>query len=232
MTTTPASQRMMVAKPIVPQPFWFRFALPCARIEGIPRSTAAGRLLDLPESSELPDFSQLEGGSSWARVRAGWNPGGLGIEVLAEGYSNEQLSRSRPEGFATAQFWIDTRDTRDIARATRFCHRFKAELRASNLGDELAVKVAQLPIAQAKASPPMFSPHLVAARANRSRSKWMLEVFWPAQALNGFDHETNRRLGFAYQVADGVREDQFLTVGRGFPVGENPSLWSTLELRG
>jgi hypothetical protein len=26
-------------------------------------------------------------------------------------------------------------------------------------------------------------------------------------------------------------EDQFLGVGREFPVGEDPSLWSTLELR-
>ena len=58
----------------------------------------------------------------------------------------------------------------------------------------------------------------------------MLELFLPAQALSGFDPDTNRRLGFAYQIGDHVREDQFLGVGREFPVGENPSLWSTLEL--
>ena len=50
-------------------------------------------------------------------------------------------------------------------------------------------------------------------------------------ALNGFDPDTNRRLGFAYQIADHVHDDQFLGVGREFPLGENPSLWSTLELR-
>ena len=31
-------------------------------------------------------------------------------------------------------------------------------------------------------------------------------------------------------MTDHVREDQFLGVGRDFPVGENPSLWATLEL--
>ena len=38
-------------------------------------------------------------------------------------------------------------------------------------------------------------------------------MFLPAAALNGFDPETNRRLGFAYQVSDHMREDQFLGVG-------------------
>jgi hypothetical protein len=37
-------------------------------------------------------------------------------------------------------------------------------------------------------------------------------------------------LGFAYQVSDAQREDQFLGVGRDFPLGENPGLWATLEL--
>jgi len=31
-------------------------------------------------------------------------------------------------------------------------------------------------------------------------------------------------------VTDPERPDEFLGVGREFPVGENPSLWSTLEL--
>jgi len=42
-------------------------------------------------------------------------------------------------------------------------------------------------------------------------------------ALNGFDPETNRRLGFAHQVTDPEREDQFLGVGREFPIAEDPS---------
>jgi hypothetical protein len=62
------------------------------------------------------------------------------------------------------------------------------------------------------------------------RMGWRMEVFLTAEALHGFDPETNRRLGFAYQVTDPVRGDQFLSVGREFPVGEDPSLWATLEL--
>jgi hypothetical protein len=137
----------------------------------------------------------------------------------------------RPEGFAVAHFWVDTRDTRTINRATRFCHHFVARLDAVKGRGPLKVTVGPRPIARAVADPPAARPELIATRALVDRSGWSLELFLPAQVLNGFDPETNRRLGFSYQIADFVRDDQFLGVGRDFPVGENPSLWSTLELR-
>jgi hypothetical protein len=71
----------MSGKTLLPQAFWFRIAVRCPRIESIPRAKGAGRLLDLPESSALPDLRQLEGGLSWAQVRVGWNPRGLGFAV-------------------------------------------------------------------------------------------------------------------------------------------------------
>src|SRR6202041_2747200 len=120
------------------------------------------------------------------------------------------------------QLWVDTRDTRDVSRATRFCHRFTAPLRLRGTGRKLEVEVVQRPIARAVADAPMSKTGLIESRAELTRSGWSLEVFLPAQTLNGFDPETNRRLGFAYQVADHVRNDQFLGVGRDFPIGENP----------
>ena len=38
----------MVAKPLLPQAFWFRFAAPCTRMEGIPRANSSSGLLGLP----------------------------------------------------------------------------------------------------------------------------------------------------------------------------------------
>jgi hypothetical protein len=150
---------------------------------------------------------------------------------VAAGVSPIQFERNRPEGFALAQFWVDTRDTRNVSRATRFCHRFVAGLVPSQSRREVTVQVEQKPIARAIADAPLCRQDVLSARAQVSQTGWLLELFLPAQALNGFDPETNRRLGFAFQVADYVREDQFLGVGREFPVGENPSLWATLELR-
>jgi hypothetical protein len=231
ISNTPAAkENTMTTKSLLPQVFWFRMAAPCTRVEGIPRPSDPVRLLDLPEVCALPDWGQLERLATWGRVRVGWNARGLGITVLAEGISDQQLARDRPEGFALAQFWVDTRDTRNVNRATRFCHRFTARLELAKSRRQLVVDVSQRPIARAQADAPICRPELIESRAELGKSGWMFELFLPAQALNGFDPDTNRRLGFAYQIGDHVRDDQFLGIGREFPVGENPSLWTTLEL--
>jgi hypothetical protein len=220
-----------MTKALLPQAFWFRIAAPCPRVEDMPLRDARKALLDLPASCILPEGARLEGRAPWAEVRVAWNPRGLGIVVQAQGLGDPKLAADRPEGFADVQLWVDTRDTRDVSRATRFCHRFAAAIRLRNPGRSLVVEVSQKPIARAIADPPMARSGQIESRAELTRNGWMLEVFLPASVLNGFDPETNRRLGFAYQVSDHVREDQFLGVGRDFPIGENPSLWSTIELR-
>ncbi len=220
----------MIAKPLLPQAFWFRFAFPCTRIEGIPRANDSSGLLGLPEACSLADLKQLEDATPWAHVRLGWNPGGLGITVVAEGVSPQQLTR-RPEAFAVAQFWVDTRDTRTVSRATRFCHRFDVRLERGASRGRLDAQVVQRPIARAVADAPLCRSDEIPVRAELSRTGWLLELFLPSQVLHGFDPDTSRRLGFGYHIADSIREDQFLAVGREFPIGENPSLWGTLELR-
>jgi hypothetical protein len=220
-----------MGKPLLPQAFWFRLAVRCPRVDGIPRKEGRGLLLDLPEPCTLPDLGQLGEHESWASIRAAWNPSGLGFAILANAPKGAVLKADRPEGFAHVNLWIDTRDTRNVSRATRFCHRFAAQLTLGRDRKGLDVEVSQRAIARAVADAPICDPSLIAARAGLTREGWLLEVFLPSGALNGFDPETIRRLGFAYQVCDHEREDQFLGVGREFPIGENPSLWATLELQ-
>jgi hypothetical protein len=217
--------------PLIPQAFWFRLAVPCPRVERLPRTGGNSRLLDLPESCRVPDLAPLEGKNSWAEVRVAWNPNGLAIAVEATGKPGPIRFEERLGGADGFQVWIDTRDTRDVARATRFCHRFSARLVPAGPRGALGLEVEQRTIARAVADPPICRPDLLASRAERRRDGWLAELFLPAEALQGFDPETNRKLGFAYQVTDPDREDQFLGIGRDFPVGENPSLWATLELR-
>ena len=91
--------------------------------------------------------------SAWRGTRADW-----GSLCIARASADLQLAPDRPEGFADVQFWVDTRDTRDISRATRFCHRFAASIRLRMPGRKLDVEVAQRPIARAVADPPMTRP--------------------------------------------------------------------------
>ncbi|RUL88114.1 DOMON domain-containing protein [Tautonia sociabilis] len=215
--------------PLIPTSFYARFALACPKVEGIPRA-GKGRLLDLPDACILPALAEIDGRSPWAEVRVGWNAGGLGIAVEVSGKPGT-LSRvaDRPEESDGLQLWIDTRNTRDIHRASRYCHRFIATVSPGE-GKALVAELRQAKIARASADSPTADPSELLASAHRTRTGYRLELYVPASALHGFDPETNRRLGFSYRVTDPDRGDQHLTVGREFPVGEDPSLWATLEL--
>ncbi len=216
---------------LLPQAFWFRAAVSCPRVAGVPRLDDSGPLLDLPRTCLVPDLEALEGREPWARVRIGWNPEGLGIAIEADGLGLNAKSPNRPEGFATVSVWIDTRDTRNVARATRHCHGFHARLTLSRDRKALDADVEQRRIPRATADAPIADPSLLRHRAELLKKGWRLELFLPADALNGYDPDVNRRLGFAYQISDAERDDQFLGVGRDFPVADNPGLWSTLELK-
>ena len=218
--------------PILPQAFWFRFAAACPHVDGIPKA-AGPRLLDLPEACRLPDTTRLDGKGPWADVRVGWSAAGFAVQVEADGELAYLSSDDRPEAVYGMQLWVDTRDTRNVSRATRFCHRFDLRLERPKGGAKtaLAAQVHQRPIARAVADAPIARAADFDVRVARTKGGWRAELWFPAAALKGFDPETNRRLGFAYRVFDPDRDDQWLGAGREFPVGENPSLWSTLELR-
>jgi len=218
-----------MSTPLLPQSFWFRLGLTCRRLKGIPKNEGA-RLFDLPEDCRLPQTARLDGKEPWAEVRTAWNPSGLAVSVLAEGKLTGLLGDDRPDGQYGVQVWVDTRDTRDVSRATRFCHRFDARLIPGPSKTQLGVRVQARLIARAVADAPLAKPEAIAAKAERLKGGWRLDLFLHAAALQGFDPETNRRLGFAYLISDPDRPDETLGVGREFPFGENPSLWSTLEL--
>ena len=118
-----------MTKALLPQAFWFRIAAACPRVDEMPLVDRRKRLLELPASCILPEGARLEGRTPWAEVRVGWNLLGLGVVVRAEGFGDPKLAADQPEGFADVQLWVDTRDTRDVSRATRFCHRFAAAIR-------------------------------------------------------------------------------------------------------
>jgi hypothetical protein len=215
--------------PLLPQAFWFRLAARCQRLDAVPRTR--GRLLGLPDTFLLPQGSRLDDKPTWADVGTAWNPGGLAISVEVTGKLSALVHDPYQSSLSDrVHLWIDTRDTRNVHRATRFCHGFTAELIPSKRSSEASAKVTQTKIHRAQADAPDCEISQIQTRVELIRKGWRLELFFPAATLHGYDPETNRRLGFYYQVTDGDRGDQFLMVGRDFPIGEDPSLWATLEL--
>jgi hypothetical protein len=228
---------------LVPQAFWFRLAVPCYRIEGMdetpekpkagPRARPAKATVAVPElgpTYRLPDLAGLDGMPGWADLRAGWSEAGLVFAVRVDGPPRSGLSFD-PELSPGLDVWVDTRDSREGHRATRFAHRFAASMRAGRAGPA-TIELTQKTIHRALADAPRA--RMDAAETTRgqwSRTGWSLDWLVPAADLHGFEPESNRRLGFLAIVRDPARGEQFLGVGREFPVESDPSLWITLELK-
>jgi hypothetical protein len=223
--------------PVVPHRFLFRFSFPVREVE---QSVAQKPFLDLDKIAPLPELGGLDAAPTFATLRAGWNEAGLGFRLAVSGKKMPVFADSSdPTELDGLQLWIDTRNTQTIHRASRFCHRFvfwpipdkwpKATTKGSS-GTVAGAGAQQLVIALAKEDPSMSRAALLRAVSRPTAGGYELDVWIPAECLQGYDRESNPLLGFYYAVRDAELGEQFLSVGREFPFDHDPSLWSTLEL--
>jgi hypothetical protein len=206
--------------------FLFRFATPCLRAQRL--WTAAGSGLDAQH--RLPCFAELQGLRPFAELRMAWNDEGLALWLEVTGKTQAPWCRpTRIEDSDGLQIWIDTRDTHNVHRAGRFCHRFV--FMPSGGGKTLGEPAGQLlPINRCREMPKIVDANLLKLRSELRPKGYVLQAFLPGAALTGWDPAEHRKLGFTYAVVDRELGVQPFTVGPEFPFDEDPSLWGTLEL--
>ncbi len=216
--------------PVVPSSFLFRFSVPVAYREELPRG-GDGKLLDLPEACRLPEFAILDGQPRFGELRLAWNHDGLGISVHVTGKRMPlHVDASRPAESDGLAVWLDTRDTKTIHRAGRFCHQmFLLPSGGGKDGDQ--PQVISTEIARAREVPRTDVALHAEIFAEVREDGYLLEAWLPVDSLTGFDPQSHPRLGFAYQLIDSELGEQFLTVGTDFPITHDPSMWATLELQ-
>jgi hypothetical protein len=219
MSTTPANS-------LLPPRFLFRFAIPL----GYDRALKSGAKINLDESYRLWRPGELDGEPPIADVRLAWNEQGIGLWVRVEGKRQPVWCRdTRLDDSDGVQLWIDTRDTHNVHRASRYCHRFV--FLPSGGGRTADQPVAdQLTIHRARENAKPIRPDVLTVRHEKRVDGYVLSGFIPAEALTGFDAAEQPRLGFNYAVQDRELGLATLSVGRPFPYQEDPSLWHTLEL--
>jgi hypothetical protein len=213
---------------VIPAAFLFRYSFPVLRADRLPRSKPP--LLRLPDECEIPWPSQLDDTRHYARLFLGWNPAGLAVTVDVQGKAG--LPYSDPEAIASSdsvQVWIDTRDTQDQHRGSRFCHHFVAfPTGGGEAGTEPAIR--QLPVARAREDAPQCDPDNLLVEADARQAGYSLRLWLPSEVLHGFDPAQHPRLGFMLFVQDSELGPQPLTVGLEFPFDSDPSLWTSLQL--
>ena len=213
---------------LLPPSFLFHMAVPCLRhaLEWTSRG------LQLGEEHRLLDLTQLDGGQPYAEVRAGWSERGLGLSVRVQGKRQAPWCReSQFEESDGLHVFVDTRDTRNIHRAGRFCHRFGFLPSGGGPRREDAV-AGHLLINRAKEHPKPAHPSQLLVRSEKRVDGYLLDVLITAGALTGYDPIENPRLGFMYALVDRELGEQTFGVSREFPYRDDPSLWGTVELVG
>ena len=204
-----------------------RFAAPCHYLAE--KWSAKGA--SLADKYKLPCFAELSGTiKPFADVRLAWSEAGLILTVVVRGKPQPPWCRdSRIEDSDGVQIWIDTRNTQNIHRAGRFCHRFA--FLPAGAGRRLDEPVAALlAINRAKESPREIDPRKLQVRSQLTADGYRIEAFMPAEILTGFSPADQPAIGFTYAVIDRELGWQTFTVGQELPFTDDPSLWGTLDL--
>jgi hypothetical protein len=132
---------------LLPHRFLFRYSLPVRYERKLPRS--AKRPLGLSADFALPDFGPLDKAAPIGQLRLAWNERGLGISVEVEGKRRPPRCEAySPDSSDGLRVFIDTRDTQNIHRASRYCHQFGLFPCGVDVGAASSLKKGTVPLQQ------------------------------------------------------------------------------------
>lgn len=218
-----------MSSPLVPPRFLFRYTLEVNSLSTIPKKRGAS-LLGLAKKFRLPNLTEMDKAASFAEVAVAWNEEGLGISFEVTGKKAKlNCTAETPIENDSVQFWIDTRNTKTIHRASRFCHHFVALPTGSGAKkDEPSLE--QLAINNAREASPIAEQDSLKVKSKITANGYLLECWLSEEALNGFDPQASPLIGFEFLIKDEELGEQSLGMTSEFPIHYDPSLWATLNL--
>ncbi len=211
---------------LLPPSFLFRFAVPCIYSPAV--WSAKG--IELSDEYLLPSLAELDDAPRQGIVKFAWSEQGLSFSMTAIGKKQPPWCReNRMEDSDGFYVWIDTRDTHNIHRASRFCHQF-VFLPAGG-GHRQEEPIAELlPINRARENPHPPKRGAVRAFTHKIEDGYRLDGHIPAATLTGWDPVEHPKLGFHWALIDRELGEHTFCCPPGLPYREDPSVWGTLDL--
>lgn len=216
-----------MAEMLIPPSFVFNIALPCYHFDG--KWSKSGTALT--DRHVIASFdAELNLGPRFAELRLGWNESGIFVNLRTTGKKQAPWCReTRIEDSDGLSLLIDTRNTHNIHRASRFCHRFALLPQGSGrLLNEPTAKLVD--INRARENPKPAAAKSLLVHSEKRIDGYILSAFIDAQAITGFDPVEHPLLGFSYAIVDRELGWQTFHLGPEFPFLSDPSLWGTVEL--
>lgn len=212
--------------------FLFRFRFPCK----FSATLWTKKGCELDESYRLPQLDTLEADGekvalpSFYDLRIAWNHSGIAFSLIVTGKTQRPWCRQiHPEESDGLQICLDTRDVKDVHRASRFCHRLIFMPTGSG-PSQSPPHIFWLPIHRAKGHPNPIDVELIKVRSTINVDGYRLDVMIPGDQLTGFEPTEHPNLGFHFALTDRELGNRYLLVEPPFPHDQDPSLWGTLEL--
>jgi len=220
----------------LPEHFLFRLQFSAVKVEADPSALTPEILpaecripfvvrYPLPAAGEEDTAPEFD-------FRVGWHERGLFLTAILTGKHRPPVcERNRPETSDALSFFFDTRDVRDIHRATKFCHRFlflptETDIRGGG-GNPVPF---WFPIHRAKAHPNRIDTARFGLASAIRPDGWSLSVFIPSDMLTGYDPNEHSRVGIWFSLFDNELGRFRLQHSPAFPAEEDPSLWAVLDL--
>lgn len=204
---------------------FFRFELPVPYMAKAP--TINGDVRKWPKATLVPPLVELEGREPFADVYWAWNE--HHFFVAFDVPNRTSLPQSDPDKWWKkngTRLCIDTRDARDVKRATRFCHFFYfLPLGGGGNGRQPVAGFHRM--SRAKEPPPSVDASKIEVAAQVDRHGYTLEAAIPASCLNGWNPAEHPRIGLFYKVRDTQHGAQHLTVDDELGWNVDPSTWAT-----
>lgn len=204
---------------------FFRFELPiysCARPPRIDGDVSKWGRRHL-----VPPLVELEGRAPLADVYFAWDADGFYAAFdVPNRTSRPQCDPQRWWKKNGLRLCLDTRDARDIKRATRFCHFFYL-LPTGGGPDGRRPVIGLHRMSRAKEPPAAVDLTRVRLAAQVGPRGYSLEVALPAASLHGWDPAEHPRIGVFYKVKDTQLGSQHLSVEDELGWNADPSTWAT-----
>lgn len=209
----------------IPSRALFRFEIAIQRIRKPP--LLSGDVSRWDERFAAPALCQLDGQTPFADVFWAWDDDAFYASYRVRG------KKSPPE-CDTAAWWkkdgfrlcIDTRDARDIRRATRFCRLFYV-LPVGGGPRGKAPLVGTHRMSRAREPAPEVDLSAVRTAVRVERDGYGLEIAIPTSCLTGWDPVEHPRIGIFYKVKDVHLGGQQLSATDDMGWNVDPSTWAT-----
>jgi hypothetical protein len=226
---TPARKKVEVSEveetPTIDPTMLIRLRMKACRLD----RSFSDRPEALPDEAIVPCLSsELAGVPKFAQVRVAIGKNALFFQADVQGKKQLPWCRdSRLEDSDGLHIWIDTRHSRDVHRATKFCSRFG--FLPMGRGPKADLPYAGwAPINRARESSPQPPDDQLAIRARIADGRYRLIAAVHFEALHGIDPIDFPVVGFYFCILDRELGYQSLTLQPDISTIDNPSLWSEM----